>query len=287
MKPYLNSRFFIFNVNRYNTFDQFIDDTYENISIEDREKIRQKMVKILYLLMPRYDACKNIFRGLDDSITGVVSNYMVEECIPEETSDGKIIAKRDENNKLKTAYWYERSRSEEITEETGEVFHIVNKKKYKIKTTHFKTNLFCQRSIESAVSDKSGVYSYFYEKNKKFDDHMAEEVQRNNVNKAIELAAEIGIEYRHGKFTNFPKINFLCLGSGKHLYRIQYYLKLFGINMDISFVDSISGFAYYEIGLYETAEIGWVADFPDPATWISIFSSGHNMNFFFTGNIEG
>ena len=285
LKHTLCSKYIIFNVNRYSTFDHFIDKTYEGISDENREKIRQKMTKIIFLLINRYDIGRNISRVNDDSLCGVVCNFMIEECVPEKDESGGIVAKRV-NGKLEKAFWYERSRSEEFTneEEDEEVFNVVDKKKYKIKTTHFKSNFFCQRSIKSDISDKADVYTYFDDKYKEHSDEKSSEVQKKNFEKAKELAEEIGIKYQNDKFVNFPQINYTSITLQNNvIFEIKYHLSLFGIEINISNIDTNAGFTYQDVGLYEYSATGWSPEFFDPITWIIIFESGNGSNFFFTG----
>ena len=292
----LNVHFFLFNVNRYNSFDQFIDETYRKdnngneLSPEIKEIIRQKMVKIVSLLINRHDLCKNVSRLKDDASNGVVSNFMLEECIPEE-KDGGVVAKRDKDGKLKTALWYERSRSEEEEEKSEEiVFNVKDQKYYKIKKTYFKTNLFWKRSIEGDVEKdkKAGMSTHFnyYQDNGNHSDEKSKRVQKLNIEEAKKIAKEIGIRIddKNNKFFDFPKINYLSFP--KHtdcILRIQGYLELFGIELDFSCVDANSGIVYKNVGLYEFSGSKWIIDFYDPTSWIVIFKTGNGNNFFFTG----
>lgn len=291
----LTTHFCIVNVNRYNSFDRFIDETYRKdesgnkLSPEIKEIIRQKMFKIISLLINRHDLCKNISRLKDDASNGVVSNFMLEECIPEK-KDGGYIAKRDKYGKLKTAFWYERSRSKEETESEETVFNVKDRKYYQIKKTYFKTNLFCERSIVGDIEkdNKAGINTHFnyYQDDGNHSDEKSKKAQKLNIEEAKKIAKEIGIKVddENNKFFDFPKINYLSsLKNIDFVLRIKGYLKLFGIELDFSPIDSNACYAYQSAGLYEFSDTKWTVDFLDPNCWIVIFKAGDGNNFFFTG----
>ncbi|MCQ2792600.1 MAG: ABC transporter substrate-binding protein, partial [Bacilli bacterium] len=100
-----------------------------------------------------------------------------------------------------------------------------------------------------------------------------ERVMKDAGETAIKLAKEAGINYDEasGKFTNFPRVTISTNNGTAHedvAERIQAYMSLWGIDVDVQVMEWQSFTAARRTGDYAVARQGWIADYNDPRSYL-------------------
>ena len=112
-----------------------------------------------------------------------------------------------------------------------------------------------------------------------------------NVAKGIALLKEVGYTYDDatGKFTDFPAFKYLYNTSTGHKQiaeNIQDTLKKHGININLESQEWAAFLSTRKEGNYDVARNGWVADYDDPSSYLSMWTtqSGNNDSQFGKGD---
>jgi len=274
MAPQIGIYYFLHNVND-NTFD-----IRANQSEQDREKLR----KAFNLLLNRDDYTQTIVRSGATDASGFVSSGIVEQCIPGKRATGKsatvngLWAKRihktnktefdpndddDRTNindfELVSADWHERNL--DMSSHWNEGQDKLGYKNYWLENRNDKTGGFYKTVAESGKTQQ--------------------EVMKDNVKTAFELAKEAGVNIvgdsiDNYKFTNFPTVTITTnTGTGHEAMceRAQFGLKEFGINLRIQTQEWNAFQGTKKAGSFAVARNGWIADYSDPLTYLSIITS--------------
>lgn len=111
-----------------------------------------------------------------------------------------------------------------------------------------------------------------------------------NVDEAIRLLQEVGYTYdaATGKFTDFDTFKYLYNTSSSHqaiAYNIRDTLAQYGITMNCENQDWSTFLQTRKEGNYDVARNGWVADYDDPSSYLSMWTtqSGNNDTQFGKG----
>lgn len=115
-----------------------------------------------------------------------------------------------------------------------------------------------------------------------------DEAYAANVAEAIRLLKEVGYTYADGKFTDFPKFTYLYNTSSGHKLiaeNIRDTLDRHGISMDLKNEDWASFLETRKKGNYDVARNGWLADYDDPSSYLTMWTtqSGNNDSQFGRG----
>ena len=104
-----------------------------------------------------------------------------------------------------------------------------------------------------------------------------------NIQQGIQLIKDAGYTFdeSQNKFTNFPAFTYLINTSSGHQAIAEYIrdaLAVYGINVTIDSQDWASFLQTRKQGQFDVARNGWVADYNDPSTMLSLWQSGSGNN---------
>lgn len=121
-----------------------------------------------------------------------------------------------------------------------------------------------------------------------FDSGVTEEGYKKNVEEAIKTLQECGYTYKDGKFTDFPKFTYLYnTGTGHQAIgeNLRDTLIKYGIEVELKNEEWNSFLNTRKNGNYDVARNGWVADYDDPSSYLTMWTtaSGNNDSQFGKG----
>ena len=259
----------LFNVND-NTFD-----VRENVTEAERAKYR----RILNLLIDRYHICKNIVKSGATPANGVVTTGITEKYIPTWDENkthpitgekGAIVALKNPDGTYVSKDWHERN---------ADMYSHLNSH-----DTEFAKWRLDKRDAHQHDKYPSGGF-YAIGNNKEEE----AEALKTNINEAIKLASELGINWvvdgpdyiEDGHFDHFPQISLITnTGTGhESLFEsMQNYYSLFGIQLSIETQEWNAFTAAKRRGAFAMARNGWLADYADPRTYLDLFRATDGNN---------
>jgi len=272
--PQVGVYYFLHNVND-NTFD-----IKANQSETDRENLR----KAFNLLINRYDYTQTIVRSGCTDANGFVSTGIIEQCIP-----GKKVAGTPGVGEPNAGLWCKRY-TKGTTTEVDPPWDETTIKNTELATADWHTR---NKNMYDYLDSAGSYKNHWLDKREKggFYDTVSdstmtqEQVMRNNIAKAIELAKSAGVNYsgdiETGKFTNFPTVSVTTnTGTGHEALceRMQASLDLFGIKLRIETQEWNAFQTTKKRGAFCIARNGWIADYSDPLTYLSIMASDNPNN---------
>lgn len=254
-----SSSYLFFNVN-----DDALDAmVHEDDTPFDAEKKRQNMRYILSLLIDRNKICDDLEKGFVSPSRGIVSDKISEKITPERNKKKEIIAKKEKEE----VYWCQRN-----SYVLGEY------------------NRFEKRGTDS---DKTLFNIYFGDKKNANYEESVRQLKQKNINKVMELADEINLKYTYEngdlKFEDFPKITlFINSNTCSPIFEhIQSYYKKFGIELHLEPREFNYLCSLTNSGNFCMFCLAYSADYMDPMTFLSLFSSDHVNNFCQLGKDKG
>lgn len=241
------SNYLFFNVN---------DDSLDSIVHEEDDEItaeikRQKLRYIFSLLIDRNYISDIIEKGFSIPSRGVVSGKIYEKYVPKKDGDEITIDKDKEKVEWCSNNGY----------------------------VEGKYNRFEERGKENE-DDLFKVYT-----GSKSDADYIEKVKKlkeENIKKAMEIADEINLKYEYNnnslRFINFPVITITYSNQLDVFRHIQDYFKKFGISLTLNKREFNFVCAAMDSGNGALFNSGYSADFDDPLTFLTLFTSD-NSNF--------
>lgn len=116
-----------------------------------------------------------------------------------------------------------------------------------------------------------------------YDKGETDEAYAANVAKGVQLLKEVGYTFDEAeqKFTDFPTFKYLYNTSTTHkaiAENIKDTLANFGINVNLENRDWSSFLETRKEGNYDVARNGWVADYDDPSSYLSMWTTNSGNN---------
>lgn len=266
-----------FYFGKYGSLRKHVDVVCSNASKDDKEMVYQQIYRFFSLIINRYDLSINVDRKKSEISVGYVGKC--SEILPIR-KDNYVRAARNLDGTVKIVDWNLRNGLKIVNEE------VINRGNYSFRKIITEYNRFEKRDDSSSDDSYTPIYRGS-PKNPEYRDEI-KKYQKRNIQKAIQLAKEVGFKYddKKGEFTNFPGMKMIVAtshGAGDMQDRLDYLFRLFNIKVDFQTLDWNAFLSYQEAGFYEFAFYNWLADYDDPHSYIFFFQAGDSSNNFVIG----